>query len=134
MEESFFFTIFDPQGRIIGAGFDETIPPDAIEGNYSGEIFYIDPDERVAVPFPLRPGEFHDWDYALKAWVANTELMEALARTQRDRLLAECDWTQMPDVALEQKSAWAAYRQALRDVPGQAGFPEEIDWPDPPGL
>jgi hypothetical protein len=34
------------------------------------------------------------------------------AREKRDRLLAECDWTQMPDVALERKSAWAADRQA----------------------
>lgn len=40
-------------------------------------------------------------------------------RSQRDQLLAQSDWTQMPDSPLpdEIKAAWAAYRQALRDLP-----------------
>ncbi|MBU1229235.1 MAG: phage tail assembly chaperone [Proteobacteria bacterium] len=44
--------------------------------------------------------------------------------------MASCDWTQLPDAPLsaEGKAAWAAYRQALRDVPEQAGFPL-VEWP-----
>ena len=40
-------------------------------------------------------------------------------RTVRDKLLSETDWTQIPDVSLtpETKTAWATYRQALRDMP-----------------
>jgi hypothetical protein len=40
-------------------------------------------------------------------------------RHQRDQLLAQSDWTQMADspLTVEQKAAWAAYRQALRDLP-----------------
>ena len=54
------------------------------------------------------------------------------ARYKRNRLLDECDWTQMSDVPLENKDALAAYRQALRDLPEQPGFPEAIAWPDAP--
>jgi len=53
------------------------------------------------------------------------------ARTQRDALLSQSDWTQVPDAPVDQ-AAWAAYRQALRDVPQQAGFPTEITWPQEP--
>ncbi|NLK39465.1 MAG: hypothetical protein GX303_04360, partial [Clostridiales bacterium] len=56
------------------------------------------------------------------------------ARDKRNRLLAECDWTQTVDSPLsnEQKAAWATYRQALRDVPEQPGFPYDIKWPERP--
>lgn len=55
-------------------------------------------------------------------------------REQRDALLAACDWTQMPDNPMpeEEKEAWREYRQALRDVPEQEGFPETVTWPDEP--
>jgi len=52
-------------------------------------------------------------------------------RTQRDALLSQSDWTQVPDAPVNQ-TAWADYRQALRDVPQQAGFPTEITWPVKP--
>jgi len=55
-------------------------------------------------------------------------------RRQRDGLIASCDWTQIPDAPLTaaQRAAWVTYRQALRDVPAQAGFPDTIDWPKNP--
>ena len=53
------------------------------------------------------------------------------ARDQRDALLADSDWTQVPDAPVDQ-AAWATYRQALRDVPEQAGFPSDINWPQIP--
>ena len=53
------------------------------------------------------------------------------ARTQRDALLSQSDWTQGADAPVDQ-AAWATYRQALRDVPSQAGFPENINWPTAP--
>jgi len=52
-------------------------------------------------------------------------------RKERDRLLADSDWTQVPDAPVDQ-AAWATYRQALRDVPEQAGFPSDINWPTTP--
>ena len=53
-------------------------------------------------------------------------------RRERTSLLAGTDWTQLADVSLEIKNLWAPYRQALRDVPAQTGFPYEITWPTPP--
>lgn len=52
-------------------------------------------------------------------------------RYNRDRLLAASDWTQVSDAPVDQ-AAWATYRQALRDVPQQAGFPDNITWPEVP--
>lgn len=52
-------------------------------------------------------------------------------RGKRDALLAQSDWTQVADAPVD-KAAWAAYRQALRDVPVQAGFPWDVIWPEQP--
>ena len=52
-------------------------------------------------------------------------------RAERDRLLADSDWTQVADAPADQ-AAWATYRQALRDIPQQAGFPESVTWPEEP--
>jgi hypothetical protein len=61
-----------------------------------------------------------------------TEQLAAQARAERDRLLAASDWTQLPDVPEATRAAWAEYRQALRDVPQQDGFPLTIKWPERP--
>jgi hypothetical protein len=52
-------------------------------------------------------------------------------RDQRNQKLFDCDWTQLAD-SPENKAAWATYRQALRDIPTQAGFPWEVQWPTQP--
>jgi hypothetical protein len=52
--------------------------------------------------------------------------------TERQYLLSITDWTQMPDVQLTNRTEWAAYRQLLRDIPEQTGFPFTIEWPNPP--
>jgi len=54
-------------------------------------------------------------------------------RATRNKLLADCDWTQLPDAPVDH-AVWAAYRQALRDVTKQPGFPWNITWPQPPSL
>lgn len=57
--------------------------------------------------------------------------LSAMVRSQRDGLLSECDWTQTLDAPVD-REAWAEYRQKLRDIPLQPGFPEVIDWPIKP--
>ena len=52
-------------------------------------------------------------------------------RTSRSEKLKDSDWTQLADSTAD-KDAWAAYRQALRDVTAQQGFPWTIDWPVQP--
>ena len=52
-------------------------------------------------------------------------------REQRNTKLSECDWTQLADSSAD-KTTWATYRQALRNVPSQDGFPWTIEWPTQP--
>jgi len=52
-------------------------------------------------------------------------------RSQRTELLKNSDWTQIADSTAD-KTAWATYRQQLRDITGQAGFPWTITWPETP--
>ena len=78
---------------------------------------------------PPQPSPTHTWDDEAFCWVDSLDLVAAAARQRRDALLSASDWTQLPDVPLESKAAWATYRQALRDVTEQPGFPTEIMWP-----
>jgi len=52
-------------------------------------------------------------------------------RETRTQLLKDSDWTQIADSTAD-KAAWATYRQALRDLTKQSGFPWDITWPDAP--
>ncbi len=53
-------------------------------------------------------------------------------RSERNALLSKTDWTQLPDVSEQTRAAWTAYRQALRDVTNQPGFPGAVVWPVKP--
>lgn len=55
----------------------------------------------------------------------------ASQRAYRNQLLTDSDWTQLSDSPAD-TLAWATYRQALRDVTAQAGFPWDIAWPEKP--
>jgi hypothetical protein len=71
---------------------------------------------------------------ALSATVDEAARDQAAAnevRQRRDALLQASDWSQLEDSPLDHtaRTAWAAYRQALRDVPQQAGFPGAVEWP-----
>jgi len=52
-------------------------------------------------------------------------------RNSRTEKLKDSDWTQIADSTAD-KDAWATYRQALRDITAQDGFPWTIDWPVKP--
>ena len=61
------------------------------------------------------------------------ELDESSNRSTRDSLLSDSDWTQVADAPVD-ATAWATYRQALRDITDHANFPhlDEADWPVKP--
>ena len=54
----------------------------------------------------------------------------ARVREERDRLLAETDYLALSDVTMS--SAWTTYRQNLRDIPAQSGFPNSVTYPTKP--
>lgn len=60
--------------------------------------------------------------------------IEGSALARRYKELANTDWTQLPDVNLtaEKKQEFAVYRQALRDITTQPGYPQTINWPEKP--
>ena len=60
------------------------------------------------------------------------EELAAQVRAERNRRLAQTDWTQLPDVPQATRERWAEYRQALRDITLQDGFPAAVQWPEPP--
>ena len=60
----------------------------------------------------------------------NAELFQIL-RLDRNKLLAQSDWTQVADAPVNQQ-AWATYRQALRDLPASTTDPANPIWPSKP--
>ena len=92
-------------------------------------ISYYD-DYGTEYPQPPEGAEIVDKPYTYP------EAMTAL-RTERDRRLLLCDWTQLPDVPLSasQVQAWRSYRKALRDTPEMVqaqGWDGAVAWPTPP--
>ena len=61
-------------------------------------------------------------------------VLAASARQKRDRLIATTDYLVTPDYPIEpdRLAKVKIYRQALRDIPEQSGFPRSITWPDKP--
>lgn len=62
---------------------------------------------------------------------ADTLTKATEVRTQRNLLLSQTDWTQVEDTSAD-KPAYAIYRQALRDISSQDGFPFDVVWPEQP--
>lgn len=87
-----------------------------------------------------RPSVYHKYHLERQVWedprsvetINNIAKAEAVAK--RGSLLLASDWTQLPNGPLPQakQEEWAIYRQALRDITGQSGFPLTIQWPSQP--
>ena len=88
-------------------------------------------DEKVKIGWNYDGSKFTD--IHVETTVTDEELA-SLARSDRNLLLDQSDWTQMPDTALSdsKKTEWATYRKSLRDIPSQSGFPKTITWPPMP--
>jgi hypothetical protein len=115
--------------------------------------------EGTASESPLEPGTFHipanateikpmdfkdgygrfykegEWqlvkDPTIIEAVITDEQKALLIRNNRNIMLQQCDFTQLPDSSFDAK-LWAKYRQALRDVTKQKGFPNSVEWPEVP--
>ena len=111
-------------------------------------LWFNDPLERakvgmIEVPDPIRPDDnlFTSVENPDGSWTATPRTADDLAarlaqqaaavRADRNGRLAATDWTQIADSTAD-KPAWSTYRQALRDVPLQAGFPQNVSWPQKP--
>lgn len=85
--------------------------------------------ENELIPFTAE--EEAEWDAKDAEWAAGAnDRAAAQVREERDAKLAATDWRASSDLTLS--TEWANYRQALRDIPSQAGFPNTITWPTEP--
>ena len=83
------------------------------------------------IPFTAEEEAIRDAEEA--AWEAGANDRKATdVRTERNKKLAATDWTQIADVPQAVKDSYVTYRQALRDISNQSGFPNEITWPVEP--
>jgi hypothetical protein len=79
----------------------------------------------------LTPQEQSERDAENATWNAGENNRKAAeVRAERNERIAVCDWRVLPDVL--NGDVWKVYRQALRDVPNQAGFPGNVVWPVEP--
>jgi hypothetical protein len=101
----------------------------------------VDYTKNVTQQTPVFNAERNRWETSWVVTDATAEEIEdrvasqaATVRIERNLLIAECDWTQLDDTPItnSKKLEWAAYRQALRDIPSQPGFPFDITWPEKP--
>lgn len=102
----------------------------------------VEPDPENPLCNRRRTAELQSDGTWLEAWVdtpataaeiaERTAQQAAVVRDERNHRLSECDWTQLPDAPAD-ATAWATYRQALRDITSQPGFPWDVEWPLLPG-
>jgi len=80
---------------------------------------------------PFTAEEEAEWNAMEAEYAAGADdRAAAQAREERDEKLKASDWRASSDLTLS--TEWATYRQALRDVPSQTGFPNTITWPAEP--
>ena len=93
---------------------------------------YYEVNGGAVLPFSVYGlnGAVSDWDEPTPSG-GNADEAAAAVRAERNAKLAETDWTQLVDSPVDH-AAWAAYRQALRDITAQAGFPWTVEWPTQP--
>lgn len=82
------------------------------------------------IPFTAEEEAIRDAEESI--FDANADIRKAVeVRLKRNAKLTASDWTQITDATVD-KTAWATYRQALRNIPTQNGFPNTVVWPDAP--
>lgn len=110
----------------------------AVEGKFDGRTHYLDPVTKQPVGKPADPStafKRYQFDWDNKVWQLDLPATTLLTRNLRNELLDAVDrvnpiW--YASLTQEQQQQLQAYRQALLDVPQQAGFPESVTWPTKP--
>ena len=120
----------DPLGDDVAAEFGAVVVVTASTPTYDP----VEQNCEEATPQFLNGNWTQVWvvtDASQEEIAERTDLKAAEVRATRNQRLSSCDWTMLPDAPVD-KQAWAAYRQQLRDITAQPGFPLSIVWPEPP--
>jgi hypothetical protein len=133
------FVAYEALGQIIQTG---SCPKDQLKFQVVPDCTVIEGSARIGLdwvvdgeirPLPPKPSVHHVVDYKERAWIDPRTVASEwiVVRNERDRRIAETDWTQYQDTSLALKVYWAPYRQALRDITTQPD-PFNIVWPEQP--
>jgi len=80
---------------------------------------------------PFTAEEEAEWDAMEAAYSAEADTRKSEeVRNERNRLIQQSDWMANSDVTMSDE--WRTYRQALRDITAQVGFPNDVIWPTEP--
>ena len=80
---------------------------------------------------PFTAEEEAEWDAMEAAYAAEADTRKSEeVRNERNRLIQQSDWMANSDVTMSDE--WRTYRQALRDITAQVGFPNDVIWPTEP--
>lgn len=117
-----------------------------IEGSYTSQQAYV--DNNIVIPYTEeqiqtktnKPSSFFVWSNDTFTWQDPRDAQQkyndasAVVILQRNNYLYESDWTQIPNNPLttEKQQEWAVYRQQLRDITTQSGYPFNVVWPTKP--
>ena len=136
-EKVYPYTLTDLRFANPGVKFPAEIT-DAIAAEY--HCFPVQPTDPVKAPAGKKQvrdlpqsvdGVFFERWKLVDLSAEETDAQWASVRAERNQRLAACDWTQLADAPLAdaEKADWAAYRQALRDLPSTQTDPFDIVWP-----
>jgi hypothetical protein len=94
--------------------------------------YYIQDNSIVTIP--PQPSSNHIWDPGSKQWELSKGLMLLKIKQLQQRLLRESDWIiiRALDQGVPIPKDWQTYRQKLRDIDAQPGYPNTIEWPIKP--
>ena len=138
-------TIVPEDGTVIinGTGMSDldmvafNIPEDVHALQWQGVSGWIETKKPSNIPIDTLPewaescvSLYNNKADEIEAQISRDSDPAVTVRAKRDWLLAATDWTANSDVTMS--DAMRVYRQALRDVPSQAGFPDNITWPEKP--
>lgn len=94
----------------------------------SGEIFGYDPTQKDLIEQAKANPDMEDVSNSWPPKVDPIVVKSNEIRFERNSLLSQSDWTQVADAPVD-KTVWATYRQELRDITKQEGFPDNVTWP-----
>lgn len=126
------YAIINPKGRVLRLSEDE--PKFIAEGNEAVSISNEKAKQVDASSEPLFLVEGNLITLKEKLFKDNPEAIKESLRPERNRLLAESDWTQLNDSPLPEDKVvvWAAYRQDLRDLTESINSKGEVEFPAAP--
>lgn len=134
-----YYIYFDNNGRIFAqtigiANYSDLLSIDIGETPIDITKFFIDKNQVTLLPDKPDENNYWEFNYHNKTWSGNIEMASLQVLAKRLPLLEQSDWTQLPNNPLtaEQQAAWSTYRQALRDITAQLGYPFDVIWPTPP--